>query len=180
MLLNLGYAPANLVPRVSRLTAWEGEDPGNEVALRLDRPLGSYANAELIFLPTWQEPKEEGEEGEDENEDEEEKDKKVNQEFLVCAFDCLGQSWPKNATDSQGELLQLNISNTSQTFAANVMLNVSIVWATTLHLSWEDSFLVQARFRSKMTCPRKSPESELGKDLLLKMPCSVFVSLLNR
>ena len=54
----------------------------------------------------WQEPKEEGEEGEDENDEEEEKDKKVNQEFLVCAFDCLGQSWPKNATDSQGEPLQ--------------------------------------------------------------------------
>ena len=47
MLLNLGYAPANLVPRVSLLTAWEGEDPGNEVVLRPGRPLGSYANADL-------------------------------------------------------------------------------------------------------------------------------------
>ena len=54
----------------------------------------------------WQEPKEEGEEGEDENNEDEEKDKKVNQEFLVCAFDCLGQSWPKNATGSQGKALQ--------------------------------------------------------------------------
>ncbi|XP_020604939.1 proteasome-associated protein ECM29 homolog [Orbicella faveolata] len=57
--------------------------------------------SELLFPIIAPEPKEEGEEGEDENEDEEEKDKKVNQEFLVCAFDCLGQSWPKNATDSQ-------------------------------------------------------------------------------
>ena len=48
--------------------------------------------------------KEKGEEDENENEDDEDKDKNVNQEFLVCAFDCLGQSWPKNATDSQGEL----------------------------------------------------------------------------
>ena len=52
-----------------------------------------------------QEPKEEGDEDEDENDDEEEKDKKVDQEFLVCAFDCLGQSWPKSATDSQGDII---------------------------------------------------------------------------
>ena len=71
-------------------------------------PFDSYAD--LIFVLIWQEPKEEGE---DENEEEEEKNKKVNQEFLVCAFDCLGQSWPKNSTDSQGELLQL-IPNTSR------------------------------------------------------------------
>ena len=50
-----------------------------------------------------QEPKDEGED-EDEIEEEEEKDKKVNQEFLVCAFECLGRSWPKNAVDSQGNL----------------------------------------------------------------------------
>lgn len=41
------------------------------------------------------------EEDQNENEDDEDKDKNVNQEFLVCAFGCLGQSWPKNATDSQ-------------------------------------------------------------------------------
>ncbi|XP_078353041.1 LOW QUALITY PROTEIN: proteasome adapter and scaffold protein ECM29-like [Oculina patagonica] len=57
--------------------------------------------SELLFPIIAPEPKEEGEENEEENDEEEEKDKKVNQEFLVCAFDCLGQSWPKNATDSQ-------------------------------------------------------------------------------
>jgi len=52
--------------------------------------------SELLFPIIAPEPKEEGEEEEDE-----EKDKKVDQEFLVCAFSCLGQSWPKHATDSQ-------------------------------------------------------------------------------
>lgn len=57
--------------------------------------------SDLLFPIIAPEPKEEGVENKDENEEEGEKDKTVNQEFLVCAFDCLGQSWPKNATDSQ-------------------------------------------------------------------------------
>ncbi|XP_058950151.2 proteasome adapter and scaffold protein ECM29 isoform X1 [Pocillopora verrucosa] len=56
--------------------------------------------SELLFPIIAPEPKEE-EEGEEENGDEEEKDKKVDQEFLVCSFECLGQAWPKNSTDSQ-------------------------------------------------------------------------------
>ena len=27
----------------------------------------------------------------------------MDQEFLLCAFECLGQAWPKNASESQGE-----------------------------------------------------------------------------
>lgn len=57
----------------------------------------------MFCLSDLQEPKEE-EEGEEENGDEEEKDKKVDQEFLVCSFECLGQAWPKNSTDSQGQV----------------------------------------------------------------------------
>lgn len=56
--------------------------------------------SELLFPIIAPEPKEE-EEGEEQNGDEEEKDKKVDQEFLVCSFECLGQAWPKNSTDSQ-------------------------------------------------------------------------------
>ena len=57
--------------------------------------------AVLVYSP-FQEPKEEEEE-ENEPEDEEEKKQMVNQEFLVAAFDCLGQSWPKNVANTQGE-----------------------------------------------------------------------------
>ena len=63
----------------------------------------AHSNRLSFALFNHQEPKDEGED-EDEIEEEEEKDKKVNQEFLVCAFECLGRSWPKNAVDSQGNL----------------------------------------------------------------------------
>ncbi|XP_044163962.1 proteasome adapter and scaffold protein ECM29-like isoform X2 [Acropora millepora] len=56
--------------------------------------------SELLFPIIAPEPKDEEEE-ENEPEDEEEKQQVVNQEFLVAAFDCLGQSWPKNAAYTQ-------------------------------------------------------------------------------
>lgn len=63
----------------------------------------------FLFYSLFQEPKEEEEE-ENEPEDEEEKQQVVNQEFLVAAFDCLGQSWPKNAANTQGKQIPGSLS----------------------------------------------------------------------
>ena len=63
----------------------------------------------FLFYSLFQEPKEEEEE-ENEPEDEEEKQQVVNQEFLVAAFDCLGQSWPKNTASTQGKQIPGSLS----------------------------------------------------------------------
>ena len=79
-------------------------NPAANVCLNVLTVRNSIINDPWMFcLSNLQEPKEE-EEGEEENGDEEEKDKKVDQEFLVCSFECLGQAWPKNSTDSQGQV----------------------------------------------------------------------------
>lgn len=82
--------------------------------------------SELLFPIIAPEPKDEGED-EDEIEEEEEKDKKVNQEFLVCAFECLGRSWPKHAVDSQDKYGErfcsiLTTALTSNTWKVQVVL----------------------------------------------------------
>ena len=63
----------------------------------------------VIFYSLFQEPKEEEEE-ENEPEDEEEKQQIVNQEFLIAAFDCLGQSWPKTVANTQGKQIPGSLS----------------------------------------------------------------------
>ena len=105
----------------------------------------------------WQEPKEEGEEGEDENNEDEEKDKKVNQEFLLCAFDCLGQSWPKNATDSQGKALQ-------------PMLNFWARWCLvkSLNYTMKYSLFSQAELSQVAFSLVPTNSQSLAKDLLVE------------
>ncbi|CAH3027447.1 unnamed protein product [Porites evermanni] len=87
--------------------------------------------SELLFPIIAPEPKEEGEDEDEIEEEEEEKDKKVNQEFLVCAFECLGRSWPKNATESQDKYGErfcsiLTTALTSNTWKVQVVLLAAI------------------------------------------------------
>lgn len=124
--------------------------------------------SELLFPIIAPEPKEEGEEGEDENDEEEEKDKKVNQEFLVCAFDCLGQSWPKNATDSQDKHAERFCSILTNALTSNTW-KVQLVVLSAIKLFIE-------RMDWLSGTPDGSTEESIDRISMLKNTLGQFIS----
>lgn len=124
--------------------------------------------SELLFPIIAPEPKEEGEEGENENDEEEEKDKKVNQEFLVCAFDCLGQSWPKNATDSQDKHAERFCSILTNALTSNTW-KVQLVVLSAIKLFIE-------RMDWLSGTPDGSTEESIDRISMLKNTLGQFIS----